>query len=236
MLKYLEPGLLDRRTLLVRAMFARLPQVEDRLDALRLQLGEVLEARLPAGAEVGVDPQEVPDRRHGGRRRGLRLGNEPDSGQEEEHGRSILTQESAEGAEETKESAHGDTGARRDTGESAHGGTAARRCTEELQAATRSTACSAGQTIRRPAVVRVESQAPSVGVSIEAVLVEVSASAAVEGMFVSAAGLGSRPHRCLLRVPPWPAEPHCRSTKGCFDDDHCDEAAGDILRAAVPRR
>ena len=33
-----------------------------------------------------------------------------------------------------------------------------------------------------------------------------------------------------------PNEPHCQSTKGCFDDDHRDEAAGDVLRTAVPCR
>src|SRR5215204_378425 len=64
----LQAGGLDGLLLLVGAMFARLPQVQHRLDAVRLQRREVFGARLPAGAEVGCNLQEVADVERGLRR------------------------------------------------------------------------------------------------------------------------------------------------------------------------
>ena len=57
----LQPGLLDRLPLFVRAMLTRRPQVQDRLDAFGLEPREVVGPRLSARAEVGRDTHEVPD-------------------------------------------------------------------------------------------------------------------------------------------------------------------------------
>jgi hypothetical protein len=65
----LEAGGGDRLALLVGAMLGRRAQVEDRLDAVRLERREVIRARLPARAELRVDLHEGADV---GRRRLLR--------------------------------------------------------------------------------------------------------------------------------------------------------------------
>lgn len=58
-IKVLETGLFDGGPLLVRAVLGGLTQVQDRLYSLGLQLGEVLQPRLAAGAELRRDLQEI---------------------------------------------------------------------------------------------------------------------------------------------------------------------------------
>ena len=57
---------LDGLLFLLRTMLARLPQVQHGLDAVGLQHREVFGPRLPAGAEVGCNLQEVADVGEGG--------------------------------------------------------------------------------------------------------------------------------------------------------------------------
>ncbi len=59
----LQPGPSTAARSSVGAMLARLPQVEHRLHAVGLQLREMLDPRLTAGAELRVHLQEVRNRR-----------------------------------------------------------------------------------------------------------------------------------------------------------------------------
>jgi hypothetical protein len=80
-LKYLIPGRLDRRLLVRGAMLGRLPQVEQGLHAVSLELGKGLETRLGAGAELWVHLEELWDCRRLGLCRGLGEGGEQEEGE-----------------------------------------------------------------------------------------------------------------------------------------------------------
>src|ERR1700682_36823 len=58
-----QPQFFGHRLFFSGTVFARRPQVNDGFDALGFQLGQLLNAGLPARAKLIVDAQEVPDRR-----------------------------------------------------------------------------------------------------------------------------------------------------------------------------
>jgi hypothetical protein len=58
----LQPRLLHRFLFLFRPVLGRLPEVQHGFDAILFELLEVLDARLAAGAELGRDFEEIPNR------------------------------------------------------------------------------------------------------------------------------------------------------------------------------